>query len=338
MGSHEVQEVLGHYRLARVKEARAFNRGSSKSPKVLLRTLDGDFILKRCAPGQDDPDRLASRHRIVSMMEEHGCPIAGVVPSTDGETFIRRGSRLYELFRYVEGRRYRRNGPQAHASGYEMARMHDLLQDWDGPLPEGSGYHEASGVETALQRLPERLCPDDPHRRRGMTAICRSLAALFGEAHSNVDRLGYGAAVRTIVHGDWHPGNVLFDGDEIVAILDFDSIRHEPRVLDVANGMLQFTMQIGSADDIDRWPDALDLFQLESMRRGYDAGTFEPLEPQEIAMLPWLMIEALVVESIAPIAVRGQFGSIPGDRFLRHIERQIGWIRPRIDDLVSKLR
>ena len=55
-------------------------------------------------------------------------------------------------------------------------------------------------------------------------------------------------------------------------------------------------------------------------------------------MLPWLMIEALVVESIAPIAARGRFGTIPGDRFLRHIERQIGWIRPRIDELVMRLR
>ena len=338
MGSHEVQEVLGHYDLARVKEARAFNRGSSKSPKVLLRTLDGDFILKRCAPGQDDPDRLALRHRIVAALDEHGGPIAGIVPTRDGASFIRRGSRLYELFRYIEGRRYRRTGPQAHASGYEMARMHDQLAHWTGPTPEGAGYHHATGVTEALERLPERLCADDPHRRRGMAAICSSLAALFGEAHSHVERLGYAAAARTIVHGDWHPGNLLFEGDEIVAILDFDSIRHAPRVLDVANGLLQFTMQIGSSDDIERWPDALELPQLESMRQGYDAGTFEPLESDEIAMLPWLMIEAMVVESIAPIAARGRFGTIPGDRFLRHIERQIGWIRPRIDELVMRLR
>lgn len=338
MGTHEVQEVLAQYDLGRVTEARAFRRGSSKSPKVRLRTLEGIFILKRCAPGQDDPDRLALRHRIVASMQEHGCPIAAIHPTRAGDTFVRRGSRLYELFQFIEGRRFGRGPRQARASGYEMARMHDQFMDWDGPVPDGRGYHDTSGVEQALMLLPERLCPDDPHRLRGVATICRSLVALFGDAHDHVEQLGYASSPRTIVHGDWHPGNLLFEGDDVVAILDFDSIRHEPRVLDVANGMLQFTMQIGAAEDIDRWPDSLDLPLLEAMRHGYDSGTFEPLEPNEIAMLPWLMIEALVVESIAPIAARGRFGSIPGDRFLRHIERQIGWIRPRIDELVSRLR
>jgi len=236
MGGHEVQEVLAQYDLGRVIEARAFRRGSSKSPKVRVRTLDDVFILKRCAPGQDDPDRVALRHRIVIAMQEHGCPIAAIVPTRDDGTYVQRGSRLYELFGFVEGRRYGKGPRQARSSGYEMARMHDQFMHWDGPTPAGSGYHGLPGVEEALLQLPDRLCPDDPHRRRGIDTICRSLAALFGEAHGHIERLGYASSKRTIVHGDWHPGNLLYDGDDVVAILDFDSIRREPRTLDIANG------------------------------------------------------------------------------------------------------
>ena len=83
--------------------------------------------------------RIDSHFAIASWLrlDEHGGPIAGIVPTRDGASFIRRGSRLYELFRYIEGRRYRRTGPQAHASGYEMARMHDQLRTGPVRPPRG---------------------------------------------------------------------------------------------------------------------------------------------------------------------------------------------------------
>jgi Ser/Thr protein kinase RdoA (MazF antagonist) len=337
LGGHEVREVLDRYDIGKVSEARVFDRGSSKSPKVRIRSLNGEYLLKRCAPGQDDPVRISLRHDFQLSLQEDGYPSAAIIRSRDGESFVQRGSRIYELFEFVGGRRFNRSPLQARQAGYEMARMHDHFRSWSGAVPSGSGFHAKSGVADAMQQLPVRLCPDDPHRRRGMTTICKSLAALFEDAHARIEALGHSDAIRTVLHGDWHPGNVLYDGNDICAVLDFDSIHHGSRVADLANGLLQFTMQIGDLDDVDHWPDSLELPLLASIRAGYDEGTFEPLEENEMAMIPWLMIEALIVESIAPIAARGRFGSIPGDRFLRHIERQIGWIRPRVDELVAQM-
>jgi hypothetical protein len=96
-------------------------------------------------------------------------------------------------------------------------------------------------------------------------------------------------------------------------------------------------MQMGDHENVDRWPDSLDMEMIRAMREGYDEGTFEPLEKKELAMVPWLMIEAMVVESLAPIAARGLFGSIPGDRFLQLIERKINWLRPRVDTFASEM-
>ena len=58
-----------------------------------------------------------------------------------------------------------------------------------------------------------------------------------------------------------------------------------------------------------------------AIRRGYDAGTFEPLEEEERAMVPPLMIEAMIVEGIVPVAMHGNFGDVQGDRFLSPCER-----------------
>ncbi|MDG2200601.1 MAG: phosphotransferase [Phycisphaerales bacterium] len=337
IGRHEIQEVLGHYDLGQIYQARSFERGSSKSPKARIKALEGEYLLKRCAPGQDDPDQIQQRHQIQLSLQEQGYPIAGLVRTMDDGSFVQRGSRVYELFHFIQGRRFNRSTSQAKAAGYEMARMHDHFIGWKGESPSSRGYHGKLGVMESMQRLPDRLSPDDPHRHRGMLAICRSLSKLFADAHDRIEALGYSQLSRTIVHGDWHPGNLIYEGNDVAAVLDFDSIRKEPRVSDLANGLLQHTMQIGDLDDVDHWPESLELPLLDAFRTGYDEGTFEPLEQNELAMIPWLMIEALVVESIAPIAERGRFGSIPGDRFLRHIEREIGWIRPRVQELVSRM-
>jgi len=337
IGRHEVQEVLEQYGLGHIYEARTFDRGSSKSPKVRIKALEGNYILKRCAPGQDDPDRVQLRHAVQLSLQEQGYPTAGLVKARDGRSFVQRGSRIYELFQFIEGRRFNRTPLQSKAAGYEMARLHDHFNSWEDGVPSGRGYHGKLGVKESMQRLPELLSPDDPHLRRGMVTICNSLESLFADAHERIEALGYAELPRTIVHGDWHPGNLIYDGNDVAAVLDFDSIRSEPRVSDLANGLLQYTMQIGDLDDVDHWPESLEVSLLDAFRTGYDKGTFEPLEQKELAMIPLLMIEALVVESIAPIAERGRFGSIPGDRFLRHIEREIGWIRPRVNELVARM-
>ena len=56
------------------------------------------------------------------------------------------------------------------------------------------------------------------------------------------------------------------------------------------------------------------------------------------AALPWLMIEALVLESVVPIAATGAFGGLSGRGFLRMIESKVDWIAPRAGELVRMMR
>ena len=54
----------------------------------------------------------------------------------------------------------------------------------------------------------------------------------------------------------------------------------------------------------------------------------------ELAALPWLMTEALILESVIPIAATGSFGHLSGSRFLRMVEGKVHWISPRADKLI----
>ena len=74
--------------------------------------------------------------------------------------------------------------------------------------------------------------------RDALGRTCAYLRDAYHEAADHVNRTGYGQWQRAVIHGDWHPGNILFrdkPDQSVVAVLDFDSARLEPLMADVAN-------------------------------------------------------------------------------------------------------
>ena len=52
----------------------------------------------------------------------------------------------------------------------------------------------------------------------------------------------------------------------------------------------------------------------------------EEVAPERLAVVRFLMIEALIAEAVAPIAATGSFGRIEGFRFLQMIGRKVKWL------------
>ncbi len=329
LGPQELTEVLDCYDLGMVTDIRAFERGSRKSPKAWIRAIDSTYLLKRRAPGRDDADRVKFQHDVQVHLKSHGCPVAGLVETRTGETHVRRGSRVYELFNFIDGARFTSQAGQLESTGTAMSRMHDECSGWTGPVHGGVSFHGSGDVATAILHIRDKGGP-------ALADAAAPLEDLFEDARNEVDRLGWSGMRKTIVHGDWHPGNLIFSGSEVAALLDFDSTREEPRIAEFANGALQFAMrhETGSIEQLSREPS---LDALGAIRRGYDAGTFEPLEEEERAMVPSLMIEAMIVEAIVPVAMHGTFGDVPGESFLSRVGDRAEWIASRKADIVKVL-
>jgi Ser/Thr protein kinase RdoA (MazF antagonist) len=83
---------------------------------------------------------------------------------------------------------------------------------------------------------------------------------------------------------------MLFRDNHVVAVIDYDSSRQLPRIIDIANGALQFSI-IGGDEDVSKWPDYLDESRFKRFIRGYDEVML--LSDAEIRAMPWLMAEAL---------------------------------------------
>jgi homoserine kinase type II len=235
------------------------------------------------------------------------------------------------MFEYIPGQGYPQTLESTFDSGRILALYHKLLETFTSQwTPPSGSYHKASAVEQGLRSIANNRSKLPGGADLGPTL--HVLLDAYRAAADAANKVGVDDWPRQIVHADWHPGNMLFRDNRVVAVIDYDSARLLPRVIDVANGALQFSI-IGGDDDVSKWPDYPDESRFKRFLRGYDE--VQLLSEGEVAAIPWLMIEALIAEAVFPIAVTGNFSRIDGVAFLQMVQRKIGWMQRNAPKLVE---
>ncbi|MGD9691519.1 MAG: phosphotransferase enzyme family protein [Phycisphaerales bacterium] len=328
-GPEELAIVLSHYDVGVIQALQEFRRGSRRAPKLIISSTEGAFLLKRRAPGRDDLERVAMAHAVQEHLAKRQFPVPALLRRRDTHaTFVRIGGRIYEMFEFIPGTKYDASLPATTEAGRALALFHKILADFRTDETHfAASYHGARQVGEQLVVIGEKL---------NNTETCAALAALYERAAANANREGLAGWPRQIVHGDWHPGNTLFRGTRVVAVIDFDGVRPEPRALDVANGALQFSILM-TGQELNDWPEYLDESRFKRFCRGYDSVEGCVLSTPEVRALPWLMIEALIVEAVAPIAAAGQFAGFDGAAFLSMVRRKTEWMEREAEKLVRLL-
>ena len=62
------------------------------------------------------------------------------------------------------------------------------------------------------------------------------------------------------------------------------------------------------------------------------------ISPEQLRILPLLMIQALISEAVMPIAATGSFGHLEGFRFLQMICRKVRWLEQNGERLVTAMQ
>lgn len=325
--SNDVVEALARWDVGAVHSVEPLAAGSSSSPKCIVTSQRGRFVLKRRAPSASDPERLALAHAFIAASVQVGVPAVAPTPSSAGHLFERAAGGLWELFPFIEAERWSRTPEQARAAGEALALMHGagLALNWHGHVP-ASSFHGSLNVLEALRVAPDSVLRIEPEAdRAALQAACESLAQGYRHAAAHVESGGFAAQDSQVVHGDFHPGNLLYRGDRVVAAIDFDAVRLEPAVVDFANALLQFSCFRGPAARVASWPAELDPVRLAAFCGGYAARADEPVHAWADLVAP-LMIEACVAEASLPIARKGRFGPVKAADMLQLVARRAAWL------------
>ena len=332
----ELAIVLSHYDVGVIDSVTDFPRGSRKAPKLLVVSEQGKFLLKRRARGKDDPFKVAFTHALQLFLAAKQFPLPHLIGTRhQNNSMLQWRNSVYEMFEFIPGQGYPQSLEATSDAGRVLALYHKLLEDFKSQWqPPGGSYHMASAIEQGIKSISANL-PVGPNNENS------ELHNLLGHVHKSYRRAalaaqeqGIEAWPRTICHADWHPGNMLFRDNRVVAVIDYDSARLLPRVIDIANGLLQFSI-IGGDDDVAKWPEHLDESRFKRFARGYDQVML--LSQAEIKSIPHLMIEALIAEAVFPIAQTGTIGRMEGVPFLNMVGRKVRWMEKSFDRLVGLL-
>lgn len=323
----ELAVVLSHYDLGVIQSAREFPRGSRRSPKLLLRTESGRYLLKRRAQGRDRPARVTFAHTLLWRLRQTGFPVPELLRTRDSdESMLRIGGRVYELFEFVPAEKYDGSLEQTGHAGKTLARFHRAVREFQTAWqPPPGGYHDSPAVRAGLNSIPSAISSHDSvvGQEAELLSLTQDLYERYDEAAEEVSNLGFAHWPGWIVHGDWHPGNVLFRKGKVAVVLDFDAARRNPAVTDVANGMLQFSILRGG-EDPDRWPEFFDQARMRRFLIGYSSRA--KMDLNQLRAIPHLMIEALIAECVVPVAATGSLGTIPGFGVLQMARRKVRWL------------
>jgi Ser/Thr protein kinase RdoA (MazF antagonist) len=330
--AEELAIILSHFDIGVIDSIVEFPRGSRKAPKLLIVSEQGKFLLKRRARGKDDPFKVAFTHALQLHLANKQFPLPHLMGTRkENNSMLQWRNGVYELFEYIPGQTYPQTLESTFDSGRILALYHKLLEEFKSEWqPPTGSYHAASAVDSGLRSIAAGV--PDTEENKEVQQLLSFLLGAYRKSAERVQSLGIDNWPKQIVHADWHPGNMLFRDNRVVAVIDYDSARLLPRIIDVANGALQFSI-IGGDDDISKWPDYLDESRFKRFLRGYDEVML--LSQAEIRTIPLLMIEALIAEAVFPIAATGSFGKVDGMPFLQMVQRKIVWIQKSYDRLVE---
>ncbi|MFE2033980.1 phosphotransferase [Streptomyces scopuliridis] len=202
-----------------------------------LLTTRGTYFLKHHLDG--DRDTITRQHRATQRLQALGVPVAPPVENTDGETVAVIGGHCYALHPWIDGRH--RDGSQlstvgAHHLGALLGLVHTCLERVMErvlePDPQALAYVSPDPADT-FELIDELLALARGRTRRDVFDALAEHRLMerrdLLELHAHRRPAPGAEPAPGWVHGDFHPLNLLYRGDEPVAIIDWDRLGVQPR-------------------------------------------------------------------------------------------------------------
>jgi homoserine kinase type II len=289
----DLKLVLEHYDLGMLQESERDRRGTVNTSFFIDTIKDGRcgrYFLRRYRTGILR-DEIRFEHALIHHLSaQGGCPIARVHATRRGETVVEHNGAFYAVFDYLPGQdRYTWVRPRCtlhelRAAGRLLAQFHSDVATFRAP-----GHREEPRILrlfNIIAREWERACrqpAEDAFLRYvhdHADVVRRSLAET-----AQALRRSAGGLPMVIVHADYHPGNLKFQGEEISGLVDFDWAKVDLRAFDVALAVWYFCASWeGGADG------RLRLGEVRTFLKGYqdrlcEPAAIAPLSAAEMAVL-----------------------------------------------------
>jgi homoserine kinase type II len=276
----ELERVLSHYPLGTLTDVHQVKQGFA-TENCSVTTTQGHFFIKRRPLRQGQARLLLAQHALMEHLRRHGFPAPTLIKTLAGETLLPLDDHWYEIQEYIDGEPFDHHRPtHLEEAALTLGTYHSCVRGFaPAALCSLGELYTARTVHEMLRRLGQAWKVDaDP-----------ALAALIEELQACAQELATGFAQhgrlsRLVIHGDYYADNLIFRGDRIVGVVDYDKARREPRVVELAEALIYFASSRPGQMRHIVYPGFLDWSPLSRFLRGYNDA--HALQREDVRALP----------------------------------------------------
>jgi homoserine kinase type II len=231
----------------------------------------------RVNEGKDEADVLFEA-RVQRFLSEAGFPVPALQPASDGRPYALVEGKPACLFTHAAGEPTPELGPaRCRWAGEVLGRLHALAEGFGGGR---ENPYDAARVAAWLAPRDTAPGAEEPAEAVEVEAALPLLEAALAQAGA------LPAAPAGLVHGDPFPDNVLWTGERISAVLDWEMSCVAPFAYDLGVALCAWCWR-GTPP-----PAGFDAARARALLAGYAA--VRPLEPGTMSALPaWTRFAAL---------------------------------------------
>jgi len=226
-GKRNAKEILAavireHYSLGQVGMPEPIPAAHQRRHrKLLVETTAGRFLVKTYTRNPYVLDALRFQHRLADHLLEHGLPVAQIQRATNGKRIVEMDTWALELQEFVQGEAMVVSESTLATATEALGRFHDVCRDFPRPSREARMWRFSEVPRETFGHLFERAKRAEGDTKT-ITDHCNVIALFLRDAAKALDWDARGEFETGLIHGDWHSGNLLFRGEELVAILDLE--------------------------------------------------------------------------------------------------------------------
>jgi homoserine kinase type II len=284
----EIIQVLSYYPVGAFKKAVPAT-GGVMNENWFVDTDTGKYFLKRLSLFFSS-DSIDFELQLIEYIIELGFPTPTLIHTSEGGLYVHRDGRTWELYEYISGEPFQaENLAQTKSAARLLARFHMVAAGYHAKESAVSNRKiDMSTVSGMIEEFKEQAKEELKASTLG-TLVEPGITTLI-EAQAELVLNGIqslSGSLLTIIHGDYQPSNVIFRGDEAIALIDFGNACLSYRSYDVARAILSFSTlrpDYSSQSDLDPW---LDMNRVKAFFRAYQAEM--PISEADIQAMPALI-------------------------------------------------
>jgi Ser/Thr protein kinase RdoA (MazF antagonist) len=197
----------------------------------------GRYVL-RCSTARKSLDAMQFEIRLIEYLRERGYPAPAIIPTRRGEGYAQHNGTFYLMTAFIPGSPYD-PADMTHLleAGRGLGLYHQLVKDFPG-----SYYHRPSPVLSSLGPAGIRsLMEVSPLTSRFLSTTEQErlrktfsyISSQFIDVHQQMAEI-YPTLRKLIIHGSFGRSALIFDGERLIGIVDYDRATHGICGMDLA--------------------------------------------------------------------------------------------------------